>query len=155
MTVQELKQHIVEGLGEKYISECNGRVYINFDKEDDLRFQILPNFNLGELLTKNRKNTFTKLELGVLLLLQSIREKFGHPVRVSSSYRSKAYNSSLNGATSSQHLLGHAIDSHPTDPKRIAEYKAVIRMMDIKGGVGEYNNFVHVDTRNKKARWNG
>lgn len=154
MTVQDLKQHIIDGLGEKYISECNGRVYVNFDAEDDLDFQILPNFTLGELLTKNRDNTFTRLELGVLVELQAIRDDFGHPVVVSSSYRSKSYNKSLNGATASEHLNGHAIDSHPKDNKRLPQYKSVIRTRNIKGGVGEYKNFVHVDT-GKKRRWYG
>lgn len=154
MTVVELKKKIIEGLGERYISESGGRVYVNFDAEDDLDFQILPNFTLGELITKNKVDTFTKLELGVLVELQAVREDFGHPVTVSSSYRSKAYNKSKKGATSSEHMLGHAIDSHPVDLRRIAQYKAVIRTRNIKGGVGEYKTFVHIDT-GKKRRWRG
>jgi uncharacterized protein YcbK (DUF882 family) len=154
MTIQELRQHIIDGLGEKYISECEGRFYLSFDKEDDLTFKVLPNFTLGEFLTKNKVDTYTKLELGVMTLLQAIRETFGSPVVVSSTYRSKSYNSSLNGATASQHILGTAVDSSPKDKSLIKKYKEVIRKMNINGGVGEYPTFVHVD-RGSKRRWNG
>ena len=152
-TIQELKDRITDLLGEKYINECDGRYFLQFDANDDLSIQVLPNFTLGELLTKNKVDTFTKLELGVLALLQTIRDNFGYPVVVSSSYRSNAYNKSLDGATSSRHMVGDAIDSHPKDKKRLGEYKSVIRKMNIPGGFGQYPSFVHIDTRPWKARW--
>lgn len=152
-TIQELKDRIIDLLGEKYINECDGRYFLQFDATDDLSIQVLPNFTLGELLTKNKVDTFTKLELGVLALLQTIRDRFGYPVVVSSSYRSNAYNKSLDGATSSRHMVGDALDSHPKDAKKLEEYKSVIRKMNISGGFGQYPNFVHIDTRPWRARW--
>lgn len=152
-TIQELKDRIINLLGEKYINECDGRYFLQFDATDDLSIQALPNFTLGELLTKNKIDTFTKLELGVLALLQTIRDNFGYPVVVSSSYRSNAYNKSLDGATSSRHMVSDAIDSHPKDKRRLPAYKKVIAKMDIPGGFGIYPDFCHVDTRPWKARW--
>lgn len=153
MTIQGLKSRIIELLGEKHLHECNGRTFLQFDGMDDLSIMILPNFSLEELLTKNQIDTFTRLELGVLVLLQTIRQDFGYPVIVSSSYRSKAYNKSVNGATSSRHEIGDALDSHPKNMARLAEYKKLITKMDIQGGMGLYPSFVHVDTRPNKARW--
>ena len=43
-------------------------------------------------------------------VLDPLREKYGKPIRVSSGYRSAILNSSVNGATSSQHRLGEAAD---------------------------------------------
>lgn len=157
-TIQELKDRIIDLLGEKYINECDGRYFLQFDATDDLTIQVLPNFTLGELLTKNKVDTFTKLELGVLCLLQDIRDEFGYSVVVSSSFRSKTYNKSLDGATSSRHMVGDALDSHPRDKKRLLAYKKLIRSMNIKGGVGEYSSFVHIDTyyaNNHARRWKG
>jgi uncharacterized protein YcbK (DUF882 family) len=154
MTIQQLKTRIIELLGEKHICECNGRFFLQFDASDDLDIQALPNFTLRELLTKNKADTFTKLELGVLVLLQTIRESFGYPVIVSSSYRSKSYNKSVDGATSSRHEFGDALDSHPANMARLPEYKKLIIKMDIQGGMGLYKNFIHIDT-GRKRRWNG
>ena len=153
MTTQGLKSRIIDLLGEKYLFECKGRTFLQFDATDDLSIMVLPNFSLEELLTKNKVDTFTRLELGVLVLLQTIREDFGYPVIVSSSYRSKAYNKSVNGATSSRHEIGDALDSHPKNMARLAEYKKLITKMDIQGGMGLYPLFVHIDTRANKARW--
>jgi uncharacterized protein YcbK (DUF882 family) len=153
MTVQQLRDRIAELLGDKYISECEGRYFLQFDSSDDLTISALPNFTLEELLTKNKVDTFTKLELGVLVLLQTIRDEFGYPVVVSSSYRSKTYNKSKSGATASRHMIGDAIDSHPKDSKRLMSYKKLIMGMDIPGGMGIYPQFVHIDTRPWKARW--
>lgn len=153
MTTQGLKSRIIDLLGEKYLFECNGRTFLQFDDSDDLSIQVLPNFTLEELLTKNKTDTFTKLELGVLVLLQTIRDDFGYPTIVSSSYRSKVYNKSVNGATSSRHEIGDALDSHPKNMARLAEYKKLITKMDIQGGMGLYPSFVHIDTRPNKSRW--
>lgn len=153
MTTQGLKSRIIDLLGEKHLHECKGRTFLQFDDSDDLSIQVLPNFTLQELLTKNKVDTFTRLDLGVLVLLQTIREDFGYPVIVSSSYRSKAYNKSKSHATASRHIVGDALDSHPENMARLPEYKKLIIEMDIPGGMGLYPSFVHIDTRPNKARW--
>lgn len=43
-------------------------------------------------------------------VFQPIREHFGKPIHISSGYRSKALNSAIGGALSSQHCSGEAID---------------------------------------------
>jgi uncharacterized protein YcbK (DUF882 family) len=43
-------------------------------------------------------------------VFQPIRDHFGKPIRISSGYRSKALNTAIGGALSSQHCSGEAID---------------------------------------------
>jgi hypothetical protein len=43
-------------------------------------------------------------------IFEPIRKHFGVPIFVSSGYRSKELNKAIGGATTSQHLLGQAID---------------------------------------------
>jgi hypothetical protein len=43
-------------------------------------------------------------------IFEPIRKHFGVPIFVSSGYRSKELNKAIGGATSSQHLLGQALD---------------------------------------------
>jgi hypothetical protein len=43
-------------------------------------------------------------------VFQPIREHFGKPIIISSGYRSKALNTAIGGALSSQHCSGEAID---------------------------------------------
>lgn len=120
--------------------------FIEFDK-DTPDFRILPNFHLSELLTKDQSGKrFTRLDLNVLIVLQKIRDEFKSPVGVSSSYRSKKYNQSQNGATSSQHILGKALDIYPIN-RNILSFKETIKRVVKTGGRGlTYASFVHIDT---------
>ena len=43
-------------------------------------------------------------------IFEPIRKHFGVPIMISSGYRSKELNKAIGGATTSQHLLGQAID---------------------------------------------
>lgn len=88
-------------------------------------------------------------------VLQAIRTHYGKPLYINSAYRTATYNKKVGGATYSQHLYGKAADIRITGvaPKDIAAY--VETLMPDKGGIGIYANFVHVDVRENKSRWNG
>jgi hypothetical protein len=82
----------------------------------------------------------------------------GHPITVHSGYRSKAYNAAIGGATASQHMRFCAIDFSVEGytPRQLAKMLEVILAgVGIGGGIGIYKNFVHMDTRKSKSRWNG
>ncbi len=88
--------------------------------------------------------------------LDIIREFFNAPITVNSGYRSPDYNKSI-GAKQSQHLLGTAADivvkGFSADEVANA-IEGLNRIGAIKiGGLGRYDNFTHVDTREKDARW--
>lgn len=145
MRKKQLKERIISYLGEPSIQMFNGKEYLIFDNTEDLSWKVLPNFTLGELLTKNKIDSYTKLDLDLLIELQTFRDLWGSGIGVSSSYRSEAYNRSTNGATSSEHINGNALDTYPINGD-ILGYKDIIRFNKKSGGRGYYRTFVHIDT---------
>lgn len=107
-------------------------------------FQMSKNFMLHEFLTKNRKDTTTKINLNIILELQQLRTLFGSAVGISSSYRSPSYNKSVNGSTSSQHLYGNALDTYPINGDVKGWLSCVVKNKK-EGGIGQYRTFVHID----------
>ena len=108
-------------------------------------FQLTKNFRLQEFLTKNKKDTTTKINLKIILELQNLRTIFGSPIGISSSYRSPSYNKSVGGAKNSQHLYGNALDTYPIN-KDIKGWLSCVVKNKKQGGVGHYPTFVHIDT---------
>jgi len=111
-----------------------------------------------------------------LILLQSIRDYLGRPIRINSAYRTPEFNKSLGGKADSMHLLFNAIDFKPKgftseDLVKLTEdiednkfatmtlwFGKLITLTPEMLGIGLYDNFIHLDTRgllNKKspARW--
>ena len=88
-------------------------------------------------------------------LLQKIRTYFGRPVIINSAFRTHEHNKKVGGEADSQHLYGRAADIVVTgvSPKKVAGF-AETQLKD-RGGIGIYSDFLHVDVRSKKARWNG
>ena len=90
--------------------------------------------------------------------LQAIRDHFGKPVKISSSYRCEIHNPKVGGVKSSLHIKGMAADIkvEGVEPAEIAKYAESIGVK----GIGLYDtskdgHFVHIDTRAKKAFWYG
>lgn len=144
-----LLETITEKMGENAVSGG----FVKFCAHDE-DWQILPNFRLHELLTKNRQDTTTILHIPLLEELQAIRDAFGKPIRITSSYRSPEYNRSVNGATSSQHALGRALDIQPIDGSYLWQLKQVVKNLKKSGGIGTYKTFVHIDT-GRTRKWQG
>lgn len=93
----------------------------------------------------------TKIDEKLVEYLQQIRDHFGKPVYVTG-YRCKAYNDRVpNAAPNSYHIYGQAADFHidGVEPAEIAKYAESIGVK----GIGLYDTFVHIDTREKKSFW--
>ncbi|MEO3475542.1 N-acetylmuramoyl-L-alanine amidase [Roseomonas sp. CAU 1739] len=95
------------------------------------------------------------------LMLDRIRAEMGASIRITSCYRSPAYNACVKGEPNSLHSQFNAIDftclaGTPEIWRRIA---ARLRSEDPRftGGIGVYpkQNFVHIDTRGSVADWSG
>ena len=90
-------------------------------------------------------------------ILQKIRTHFGKAVTITSAFRTASHNQSksVGGAAYSQHLYGAAADIkvQGVKPAEVAAYAE--QLLPNSGGIGIYNSFVHVDVREKKARWKG
>lgn len=86
-------------------------------------------------------------------ILEYIREHFDAPVYITSGNRCATYNNSIGGARNSQHVLGRAADVvvDGVPPSFVAQLADDLGA----GGVGSYEDFTHIDTREGRARWEG
>lgn len=93
----------------------------------------------------------TPIDEQLVKYLQQIRDHFGKPVYLTA-YRCKTHNARTpNAASNSYHIYGRAADFHINGvaPKEIAKYAESIGIQ----GIGLYDSFVHIDTRETKAFW--
>ncbi len=92
-----------------------------------------------------------------LLVADQIAARLGEPVEtVISAYRSPAYNARCPGASKcSQHMNNIALDLvFASSPRQVAKAARSIRDEGkFRGGIGQYPNFTHVDTRGTNANW--
>lgn len=84
--------------------------------------------------------------------LQFMRKIIGKPLIINSGYRSEAHNRAVGGATNSQHRLGKAFDIRITDALSRETIHKAARASGFKG-IGDYDTFVHIDTRETPAYW--
>ncbi len=86
--------------------------------------------------------------------LNELRLRFGKPLIVTSGYRSPAHNATIPGAVpNSYHTKGLAADIAPMDAKDLNGLWQLADSMNVTGGVGRYDTFVHVDRRGYAARF--
>jgi uncharacterized protein YcbK (DUF882 family) len=97
------------------------------------------------------KNT---VDAELLMYLEKIRSFFEKPVIITSGNRCKTYNKVVGGSPGSMHLVSRAADIQVVDvsPHVVAEYAEQIKVP----GVGRYETFTHIDSRNGPlTRWIG
>jgi len=124
--------------------------------------KLTNNFSLSEFDCKDGSKMPPEVFNNILLLvkeLQTLRDFIGKPITINSGYRSPEYNKKIGGASRSQHLLGKAADIRvegvsPRELRGVIEELIKDGRLSFKG-IGAYSNFIHVDIRSKKARWNG
>lgn len=118
-------------------------------------------FTVGEVTQwdSQRIPTSSEIQNNILQLakeLDTIREKWGSPVQVTSWYRPPNVNRAVGGAKHSQHLTGKAVDIYPSEGS-ILEFQNWLDngiWKDRALGYGAKRGFVHCDTRSGRIRWN-
>jgi N-acetylmuramoyl-L-alanine amidase len=95
-----------------------------------------------------------------LRIVDELRESFGKPCRILSSYRSPAYNKAVGGAPLSQHKEFTALDIAFDGVTLERVYERLIawrKAGKFVGGLGLYpsSGFVHIDTRGRNSTWKG
>ena len=89
-------------------------------------------------------------------VLEEARNRFGKPIRISSAYRSPAYNKRIGGVSNSTHVKFNATDLVSDKPAKLYLVLMDLRREGMyKGGLGLYRSFVHMDTRGYNATWRG
>ena len=114
--------------------------------------KISKNFNLKEFDCKCGCNT-VKVDSELVGRLQELREKIGKPIIITSGYRCPTHNKRVDGSQTSQHMRGKAVDIKVSGMTA----KELAKLGEQLGfdGIGTYSNFVHLDVRGIRARWNG
>ena len=128
--------------------------------------QITKNFTESELYSKSfDAPTCHPLSDKTIEGLQDIRDRYGSPIAVTSTYRTQAGNSAIGGASTSHHLTGEAIDfsfvgigakSNMQDFYNDMKCKgSMYRLLRQKGinGIGIYDSFLHIDSRPTPSFW--
>lgn len=123
-----------------------------YSLENDGNEYLSENFTVSEFRCRDGSDTIL-IDTKLVDILQSVRDYFGRPVTVNSGYRTPSHNRAVGGVSNSQHLKGTAADITVSgvEPEDVAEYIEYI--MPSMGGIGLYNNFVHVDIRSNRSRW--
>jgi uncharacterized protein YcbK (DUF882 family) len=85
-------------------------------------------------------------------VLEPVRKAWGFPIQIISGYRTCSWNTMVRGATHSYHLKAKAADIQPYDLHDVIKlYDLILELYNSHhlqglGGLGEYKNFIHVDT---------
>jgi lysozyme family protein len=126
------------------------------------------NFQWHEFMVKgashqvNGLNTDPPRELWANIIptarvLDRLRDEIGHPIVLTSAYRSPKYNAAIGGARHSQHMEFRALDFKVVGAGGPPDWAKILkRYRDegmFSGGIGAYGTFVHVDTRGYRADW--
>ena len=96
---------------------------------------------------------FDTVDVELITVLEDLREHFDSPVRINSGSRCKKYNDRIGGAKKSQHLVCRAADVTVDKISPIVVWEYLNFKYMARYGVGRYNSFTHIDTRNISARW--
>jgi lysozyme len=89
-------------------------------------------------------------------VLDEARKRLGASIRITSAYRSPAYNKRIGGVSNSTHVRFNATDLVTDSPANLYLVLLDLRREGLfKGGLGLYRSFVHLDTRGTNATWRG
>ncbi|SKC72171.1 D-Ala-D-Ala carboxypeptidase family metallohydrolase [Maledivibacter halophilus] len=132
--------------------------------------QIVKNFNISEFKCKdNGEVLLNSSVIDHIQRLQRFREWYNRPMVVTSGYRTEEYNKRIGGSPNSMHKLGIASDIILPDEF----YKFSIQRQEgflnnvknkwirlceedgLGGGIGFYDTFFHLDSRQKGNYQNG
>lgn len=89
----------------------------------------------------------------LLEVLQRLRTHFAFNITVTSGNRCKVHNKSVGGSDNSQHLYGKAADIKVRGLSPEEVYRALDLWFPHSLGIGLYESWVHVDSRQEKGRW--
>ncbi len=112
------------------------------------------NFSRYEFRCKCGQCDCGTADVELVKVLEQLRAQFGHrKIAITSGHRCAEYNEKVDGWPTSQHLLGRAADivMDGVEPSYVYEY--LDKKYPRNYGIGKYDDFTHIDTRQEYARW--
>lgn len=115
--------------------------------------QISKNFKVKEFRCKDGTDKI-EIDMGLVNILQMIRNKFNCSVNINSAYRTETYNKKVGGSPTSKHLLGMACDFtvKGVPVEVVAMYVDTIFPNTLGIEVAENGSYIHIDVRTEKWR---
>ena len=112
-------------------------------------------FARKEFKCKCNKCDYSTVDAELLTVITDVREHFGKPVVINSGHRCPAHNKAVGGAANSIHMTGKAADIRVSGVSPDTVHAYLTKKYPGKYGIGKYNSFTHIDTRDYCSRWNG
>jgi len=110
-----------------------------------------PNFSPSEIASKREGELL--VDFRSMDMLQELRYALNKPIHLNSAYRSEAHNEAVGGSSNSFHMKGMAFDiDFARGGYSRKELKDKAEEIGFRG-IGDYNSFVHIDTRGRDAYW--
>lgn len=110
-------------------------------------------FKRREFKCKCGECRYEAVDCELLEVLEDVREWADGPVSITSGIRCPDHNAAVGGAPDSQHVHGLAADIKVKDIDPDEVYRYLDSKYPDKYGIGVYNNWVHIDVRPTRARW--
>ena len=113
-------------------------------------------FNYSEFDSPDELGSGKNMSPKILEMLDLAREKYDKPIKITSGYRTKAYNEGLKergykASPNSSHLKGLAVDIHCNNSK--ARFELVDILLDVGfNRLGIANTFIHADIDKDKPQ---
>jgi len=130
---------------------------------------IRPNFRASEFYSTSARWGYSvpechSFDIRVIDAFQYLRDLSGVPWEITSSYRVIAHNRAIGSQDTSMHVKRQAADGEPKEDKEnvlayivedIASKGVIYAGLRARGinGIGIYDNFIHLDTRENFAVW--
>lgn len=110
------------------------------------------NFNRSEFACKCGCG-FATVDVELIAVLEDVREHFDNSVKINSGCRCREHNRRVGGELDSEHMKGTAADI-VVDGVPAAQVHAYLAMKyPGRYGLGKYQNWTHIDVRQRAARW--
>lgn len=116
-------------------------------------YKLSEHFNALEFQCKCKYPdcTMTYIDDGLIDYLEKKRDRLGKSITINSGFRCTRHNRDIGGKKGSIHMTGKAADI-------VVSGEDMLKLADVfedADGLGRYKNFLHVDVRGYRARWNG
>jgi len=93
------------------------------------------------------------VDVELVEVLQKLRDYYMEPITITSGNRCPEHNAAIGGAPRSKHLISKAADIQVDDKEPTEIYDILVEWYPDKYGIGLYTDWVHIDVRADKARW--